>query len=328
MKKLVAILFVFTSICVGGEMERPTADEIIGAYLKLPHPEKDLKGQSRQVRWGVLKKLNATPDTAIESVRVSLSKIEDQQQRRELVEAVGKFFRTEESAQLFCELLEDADDQIRGKAIHGLRLLSRRTDRFGSTRTIRLRKPGSGREKENRIRQRLQNNKKETEHEAGGAEVFEPIVKGLLPYLIKAANDRNEQNRVSALYALADTRQEGAVKELRRRLKDSSARVRFLAACFLTEYNDASGLDELKSSIKRFSKNKSSDTIYFDSGKLIASFERITGKSFGTIPMPPALYSDLKQMEKAEKQYRYLIDVWAKWWAWEPGKNEIALGEK
>ena len=202
MKKLVTVLFVFTAICVGGEIEKPTTDEIIGEYLKLPHPEKDVKGQSRQMRWGVLKKLKATPDTAIEAVRVSLSKIEDQQQRRELVGAVGSFFRTEESAQLFCELLEDADDQVRGKAIHGLRLLARRTDRIGNTRTIRLRQSGTGREKENRIRLRLRSGIKEPGNDAVRAEIFEPIVTGLLPYLIKAADDSNEQNRVSALYAL------------------------------------------------------------------------------------------------------------------------------
>src|SRR5688500_5273278 len=70
--------------------------------------------------------------------------------------------------------LDDADEAVRREAIHELRLLARRVEITGGTRTRR-----------------------------GGE--FEPKVKGLVPVLIRAATDKAEANRVFALYALADT---------------------------------------------------------------------------------------------------------------------------
>ena len=54
--------------------------------------------------------------------------------------------------------------------------------------------------------------------------------------------------------------------------------------------------------------------------RLLASFQRITGKSFGKIPMNPILLSDTRTIAASEKRYRELLDAWAQWWAWEPGK--------
>jgi hypothetical protein len=319
MKKFIIVLLLFTANCFSAEIKKLTADEIIAEYLKLPDPEKDTKGQAHQMRWEILEELKTTPNTAIEAIRVALSKIDNQSQRRELVGAVDSYFRNEESAKLFCELLDDSDDQVRQKAIHGLRMLARRTDRSGPTRRIRLRTSESAASKEKRFRQRLL---KKTENKVEGKETFEPIVKGLLPYLIKAAGDSNERNRITAMYALADTRQDGAVKELRKRLKDSSAKVRFSAACFLTEYGDASGLAEMKIHLKRYEENNNTNDGFssfpFSRGMLIASFERITGKSFGKIPMQIGLYSHKGQAAKAEKQFQYQIKAWANWWAWKP----------
>jgi len=57
---------------------------------------------------------------------------------------------------------------------------------------------------------------------------------------------------------------------------------------------------------------------YFEAERLLASFERITGKSFGPIPMNPLICSDSRQIPKLEKGYRDLLTTWAQWWAWEP----------
>jgi hypothetical protein len=54
---------------------------------------------------------------------------------------------------------------------------------------------------------------------------------------------------------------------------------------------------------------------------LLASFERITGKSFGRIPMNPLICSDSRQIPKLEKGYHDLLATWAQWWAWEPPGN-------
>ena len=95
--------------------------------------------------------------------------------------------------------------------------------------------------------------------------------------------------------------------------------VRFTAACLLTEFKDASGLDEMKKALARF-RGKPESAGPFDVEKLLASFERITGKSFGEIPANPSLSSDSGVVAASEKRYRELLDTWAAWWAWEPGK--------
>ncbi|MBW8017357.1 MAG: hypothetical protein FVQ82_14345 [Planctomycetes bacterium] len=95
-----------------------------------------------------------------------------------------------------------------------------------------------------------------------------------------------------------------------------------MRACFLTEYGDASGLDEMKVALKHFEENPNTNgelRFPFSRGKLIASFERITGKSFGRIPMTPSLHSSTIGAAEAEKQLEDLIKAWAYWWAWEPG---------
>jgi len=54
--------------------------------------------------------------------------------------------------------------------------------------------------------------------------------------------NRVSQRRVNALFALADTLDPEAFAEIRRRLTDDSEEVRFQAACFLAECQDASEL--------------------------------------------------------------------------------------
>jgi hypothetical protein len=186
--------------------------------------------------------------------------------------------------------LQDADAGVRGRAIHELRLLARRVDVSGGQRTRR-----------------------------GGE--FEPKLKGLVPVLIKATADKTETNRVTALFALADTLDPAAVTAIRERLKDASETVRFHAACLLTEFQDASGMAELKAALKRLRQKPGATAAFqtaFDTERLLASFERITGKSFGKIPANPNIVSDSRVAEENRIRYRELLDTWAAWWDWVP----------
>ena len=198
----------------------------------------------------------------------------------------------QESTELLCELLDDPDETVRRQAIHGLRMMARRTDRIGGIRLQR-------------------------------GQEFPPQVEGLVPYLVSAANDEVEANRICALYALADTRDPLAVLELRNRLEDPSRKVRFYAACFLTEYQDASGLPEMRDALGRLHQADQEDDFehYVHAEMLLASFERIIGKSFGLIPMNPALCSDTREIPQIEERYETLLDIWVQWWAWEPEAN-------
>jgi hypothetical protein len=110
-----------------------------------------------------------------------------------------------------------------------------------------------------------------------------------------------------------------AVAAIRERLKDKSEAVRFHAACFLTEFKDASGLDEMKKALGRFRADPKAAGP-FDVERLLASFERVTGKSFGEIPANPSISSDSRVAAASEKRYRELLDTWASWWDWKPGK--------
>ncbi len=155
---------------------------------------------------------------------------------------------------------------------------------------------------------------------------FPAKVAGLVPFLIRAAGDKDEGNRVCALYALADARDPRATAELRRRLEDPSAKVRLYAACFLTEFGDVTGLPELRRALKRVRNTSPTDNIlyYPEAGTLLASFERLTGKSFGKIPAPPGLLSHLKQAEQNKAEYARLLEAWSDWWEWKPETTDAA----
>jgi HEAT repeat protein len=201
--------------------------------------------------------------------------------------------QTKESAAKLCKLLKDPDAKIRGQAIHGLRMLAGRTNRTGGKRIQR-------------------------------GQEFAPKVEGLVPYLVSAADDKVEINRISALYALAGTRDPLAVMGLRNRLKDSSEKVRFFAACFLTEYQDVSGLPEMRDTLVHLRQTNYKDDFdyYLQAEMLLASFERIVGKSFGEIPLNPSLCSDTREILRIQEHYNTLLKTWAEWWAWEPKAKE------
>jgi HEAT repeat protein len=184
--------------------------------------------------------------------------------------------------------LDDPAAEARLEAVHQLRLKARRVDVFSGQRIRR-------------------------------GEPFAPQVPGLVPYLAKAAGDEAEINRVTALIALADTLDPAAVAAIRGRLKDKSPVVRFHAACLLTEFKDASGLDEMRAALRRFRADPTAAGP-FDVERLLASFERVTGKGFGPIPANPLLASDTRVIQASEARYRELLDTWAAWWDWQPGR--------
>jgi hypothetical protein len=65
----------------------------------------------------------------------------------------------------------------------------------------------------------------------------------------------------------------------------------------------------------------------FDAERLLSSFQRITGKSFGEIPMNPFITSDSRAAAAATQRYRELLDTWAAWWDWMPrGTRSILVG--
>lgn len=235
--------------------------------------------------------------------------------------------------------LKDPDPDVRRKAIQELRKLSSRIRRSGGSRIVR---PADfdPEEAEQLVRARLANKiaddaaaqAKRAERIgrtlplAGGPD-FAPKVEGLIPHLIEATNDPDEANRVLALHALADTRDPQAQQALRDRLEDDSERIRFEAACLLTEFQDAAGMPVLRAKLDQLSANPDpnpeDDFLYYaHAGKLLAAFERITQKSFGDIPLNPHLLSDSRVVPTAQQDYATLLRRWSAWWAWQPEDEE------
>ena len=281
------VLFLACSSVADAEQGRPRADQIIDRYLALPFPDEDRLGESRQARLKVMADLAEIPVDAVPAIERRLPTVKSPGQRAELTEVLARI-TTRESAAVLVKLLEDPDRHVRNVAISGLRHMARRTDRVGPDRRVR---------------------------EDG----IVPRVPGLLPYLLQAAKDDDESNRGTALYALADTRERAAVAALRARLHDTSDDVRLITACLLTEFQDASGLPEMRRALERLRKADRRDVrASFAVDRLLPSFERITGKSFGPIPMNPMLFSNSEGAKRAEQGREPLLDIWAAWWTWEP----------
>ena len=277
--------------------------EIISDYLKLPHPANNM-GKDHRARWDILMELENTPDESVEAIRVALGYVEGAGQRYELVSMLGNHFHTERSAEILCGLLQDGDSRVRLSAVGGLRKMARRIERSGPRRFIVSREGRSWRWVP------ILDEGDVSRYES------EPEVKGLLPYLVKAAEDRSEDVRIGALYALAEMREAEAVDAILKRLEDESGRVGFYAACFLTEYNSSAGLEELIKNLERLRNADPGKDIrhYGDAAMLMASFERITGASLGEIPMNPHVSSSA--FSDGPDRFEYLLGAWSLWWGW------------
>jgi len=260
----------------------PDAPELLGQYRAMPHPgPNDPGGEARLARLEVLAQLSLAADVLPE-MRRAWPSITDSRQRAELAEMVGRKIQTAEAATLLIEWLKDPAEEVRGEAVHGLRMMSRRTDRTGGRRTV--------------VRAELV-----------------PKVEGLVPALISAANDPSERVRYGAMWALADARDHQATQELREHLDDPSAQLRLLAACFLTEFQDASGMPEIRRALERLKTSNPEDDFrhYADAEMVLASLERITRRSQGKIPLNPSLSSNLDDVETLKAQYDKLVRSWS-----------------
>jgi len=305
--KSVTTASVVGAVADEGNKSLAEAEKILERYLESPHPSAPPESdRARQARLAILAELTAMPEEALSVAEKALFGQADPKQRHEIVGALGGHIHTRDCADLLYRVIQDVrepedreaahyEELVRCSAVHGLRKMASRTHRSGGKRIQRT--PDS-----------------------------EPKVQGLVPYLVFAANDKAERVRVSALYALADTRDPAAVAELRNRLKDESEKVRLYAACFLTEYQDASGLPEMRNALRRF-KGRGPDSpeeefsYYAKLESLFASFERITGRSFGEIPDDPGLCSSLEMMAEQKRQFVYLLDAWSQWWDWQPDSS-------
>jgi hypothetical protein len=80
----------------------------------------------------------------------------------------------------------------------------------------------------------------------------------------------------------------------------------------------------MRDALVRLRRTRPADILdyYCQAETLLASFERITGKSFGRIPLNPYMCSDGRRIPDIEKRYKALLDTWAEWWAWEPKAGE------
>ena len=331
---ITACLFVMSASVNAGQ-QNTKQEQILQRYLDMPLSQENRYGNEREKRQAILNELKSTPDEAADAIDKMLPRIENPQQRAEIADYLGRNIQTKKSADVFGKLLKNTDSEVRAAAIHSLRMLSRRTDRIGATRIQRIPDNRTGADKERTIRDtlqpgvlvtRVQTIQPQDERLNEFAE-FEPKVTGLVPYLILAANDSVENNKIAAMYALADSREPIAVAELRKLLTDPNEKVQLYAACFLTEYQDASGLFVMKTALKRLIEADINNTelefdFYTQAEMLLASFERITGKSFGQIPMSPSLSSDTRQFEPLKKAHKNLLQSWSKWWAWEPESED------
>lgn len=329
---LMLMLGLAVTAVAPAQQEPSPADQIVADCLNAPYPQEDRLGEARMARLGVLRGLESMPDEAADALDRALPEVSDPRRRAELAEALGQYVQTPEAATLLVKLLDDSDDHVRWEAIHGLRKLAARTDRSGGQRIQREPDPRPAQDRERLAREALRNRLPiprrrtvEPKDERTEPRVeFAPKVEGLVPYLVEAANDDVEANRICALYALADSRDPVAVAELRDRLSDPSEKVRLYAACLLTEYQDASGLDEMLKALDRLCETDLDEnpelefTYYTDAERLLASFERLTGKSFGPIPMNPGLSSDMRQVPVLKERFKSLLATWAQWWAWQP----------
>jgi HEAT repeats len=321
---LLAVVFAAASVANPDTLARelcfdsgtPSADKaaqrILERYLATPHPAGPSKtdpydpkidalvSEAQLARQSVLEELRTMPKEAVSAAEPILFTRASPIQRYEIVDWLADNISTRACAELLHRVLKDVrepkdEDQaiyeqmVRSTAVGGLRRMARRTDRSGARRV-----------------QKGPN--------------FEPAVRGLTPYLISAVNDKAEGVRVSALYALADTLDPVAVDELKKRLEDESPTVRLYAACFLTEYQDAAGLPLMRKALGRLNAAdpRNDVTHYSQAEMLLASFERITGKSFGEIPLNPLLASS----DRGEaRRYKELLEVWDAWWNWQPGER-------
>jgi HEAT repeat protein len=143
---------------------------------------------------------------------------------------------------------------------------------------------------------------------------FDPEVHGLLPVLIRVSStDADEDNRIAAIAALADTRDIEAMLAIRARIGDASPAVRFHAGCFLSEFGDYSGRGEVWSELGRLDQanTKEGAEWFTRAERALSAIGRMgTGYDFGAAPPNPASLSDPADRERARTRYRELVALY------------------
>jgi hypothetical protein len=100
-----------------------------------------------------------------------------------------------------------------------------------------------------------------------------------------------------------------AVGMLQGRLKDdASSQVRFEAACALAEFYDFSGKEELKKAIPAM-HNMVGPAL----GRAVSAIEKISGKTFGPVPLDPWFSGDQTAIPALREQRQALLDKLAEW---------------
>ena len=259
----------------------PVADEILSRY-----PVVEWIGKDAQIN--VIAKRTPASE-ALAAIRRALPSISGLTPRAELLEKIGYYIQTKDSAALLTEFLHDPNEEVRCKVIQGLRLMAARFHRGG----VKIPNQPADRPAK---------------------------VDGLVPTLIVAAKDPSPNVRGLAAFALADARDPRATQQIRELLRDSSPGVRFNAAYLLTEFRDASGLGELKARLQRLNKAVPADFDYGSAEMVFAALERITGRSFGEIPLNPGLCSDASNVPRLQEEYLKLLKAWSDYTLKRPAK--------
>lgn len=260
-----------------------TAADLIDEYLRLSTEDEEPYGQARAARLRVLRLTWCCADEAVPAIAAVLPEVTSAVQRRELLETLGRL-PTRESSRLLVGGLDDPDPQVRAAAVAGLRRLAWRIERRGVV---------------------------DVPLEAQ----FEPAIDGLVPHLLRAADDRDADVRRNALWALADTREPEAAAEIRRHLEDPDDALRLLAACLLTEFGDDAGLEVLGAALQRAAGGESeTEATPFRVQHLLASLARVTQDNPGPPPMDPMLASSMARAAELQAELDDLLVAWVVWW--------------
>jgi hypothetical protein len=74
-------------------------------------------------------------------------------------------------------------------------------------------------------------------------------------------------------------------------------------------------MGELREAMKRVRNYGPDESVLFhlEAEQLLLALERITGKSFGAIPMNPMLSSDSRKGAEYDQEYHRLVKAWGEW---------------
>ena len=223
-----------------------------------------------------------SPTQDIAEIRQLVNTETDPKNKAILLFMIGRDLSNREAAAYLISYLKDPNEEFRLGAVRGLRLMASRNERCGVQVKI-------------------------------GPPAPAPRVEGLVPNLIEATNDSSWRVRDLAMYALADSREDLAAARLRELLRDPETETCFVAACLLTEFNDFTGLPELKRELARLQTQKRSVLTFLKAESLFAALERSTGKHFGKLPGNPIACSNPDQAAAIEKRTYELLDAWSQY---------------